>query len=62
MAADSILFIYFYHSRNTLTAKDLCLLQPLVFGAMIHRDEAFEAIFTQYMKIVTSKPPASAEL
>lgn len=36
--------------------------KPLVFGAMIHRDEAFEAIFTQYMKIVTSKPPASAEL
>ncbi|XP_017285426.1 GRAM domain-containing protein 4 isoform X2 [Kryptolebias marmoratus] len=37
--------------------------KPLVFGAMIHRDEAFETIFTQYMKIVTtSKPPASAEL
>ncbi|XP_076008189.1 GRAM domain-containing protein 4 isoform X4 [Genypterus blacodes] len=36
--------------------------KPLVFGAMIHRDEAFEAIFTQYMKIVTTtKPPASAE-
>jgi len=25
--------------------------QPMVFGAMIHRDEAFDAIFTQYMKI-----------
>lgn len=37
--------------------------KPLVFGAMIHRDEAFEAIFTQYMKIMTtSKPPSSAEL
>ncbi|XP_068163214.1 GRAM domain-containing protein 4 isoform X2 [Antennarius striatus] len=37
--------------------------KPLVFGAMIHRDEAFEAIFTQYMKIVTTtKPPTSAEL
>ncbi|KAG7497608.1 hypothetical protein JOB18_040772 [Solea senegalensis] len=37
--------------------------KPLVFGAMIHRDEAFEAIFTQYMKIMTSttKPAASAE-
>lgn len=36
--------------------------QPLVFGAMIHRDEAFEAIFTQYMKIMTTtKPPASTE-
>uniref|UniRef100_A0A8C7S7T2 GRAM domain containing 4 n=1 Tax=Oncorhynchus mykiss TaxID=8022 RepID=A0A8C7S7T2_ONCMY len=28
--------------------------KPLVFGAMIHRDEAFEAIFTQYMKITTT--------
>lgn len=28
---------------------------------MIHRDEAFEAIFTQYTKVVTtSKPPAAA--
>ncbi|XP_041833308.1 GRAM domain-containing protein 4 isoform X3 [Melanotaenia boesemani] len=37
--------------------------KPLVFGAMIHRDEAFETIFTQYMKIMTtSKPLASAEL
>uniref|UniRef100_A0A3Q2C709 GRAM domain containing 4a n=1 Tax=Cyprinodon variegatus TaxID=28743 RepID=A0A3Q2C709_CYPVA len=37
--------------------------KPLVFGAMIHRDEAFETIFTQYMKIVTtSKPPTSAEI
>ncbi|XP_039664491.1 GRAM domain-containing protein 4-like isoform X1 [Perca fluviatilis] len=27
--------------------------KPMVFGAMIHRDEAFDAIFTQYMKIVT---------
>uniref|UniRef100_A0A3Q2Y1X2 GRAM domain containing 4 n=1 Tax=Hippocampus comes TaxID=109280 RepID=A0A3Q2Y1X2_HIPCM len=35
--------------------------KPLVFGAMIHRDEAFEAIFTQYTKVVTtSKPPAAA--
>uniref|UniRef100_A0A671TPS4 GRAM domain containing 4 n=1 Tax=Sparus aurata TaxID=8175 RepID=A0A671TPS4_SPAAU len=34
--------------------------KPLVFGAMIHRDEAFEAIFTQYMKIMTTtKPPAT---
>ncbi|XP_036433252.1 GRAM domain-containing protein 4 isoform X1 [Colossoma macropomum] len=31
--------------------------KPLVFGAMIHRDEAFEAIFTQYMKIVTTGCP-----
>ena len=38
-------------------------LQPLVFGAMIHRDEAFEAIFTQYMKIMTTtKPPGNPEL
>lgn len=27
--------------------------KPMVFGAMMHRDEAFDAIFTQYMKIVT---------
>uniref|UniRef100_A0A8C7HI99 GRAM domain containing 4 n=1 Tax=Oncorhynchus kisutch TaxID=8019 RepID=A0A8C7HI99_ONCKI len=27
--------------------------KPLVFGAMIHRDEAFDAIFTQYMKMAT---------
>lgn len=31
--------------------------KPLVFGAMIHRDEAFEAIFTQYMKIMTTVSP-----
>ncbi|XP_030637940.1 GRAM domain-containing protein 4 [Chanos chanos] len=31
--------------------------KPLVFGAMIHRDEAFEAIFTQYMKIMTTSGP-----
>uniref|UniRef100_A0A8C5I1G8 GRAM domain-containing protein n=1 Tax=Gouania willdenowi TaxID=441366 RepID=A0A8C5I1G8_GOUWI len=37
--------------------------KPLVFGAMMHRDEAFEAIFTQYMKIMTTtNPPPSAEL
>ncbi|KAL4656772.1 GRAM domain-containing protein 4-like isoform X1 [Arapaima gigas] len=33
--------------------------KPLVFGAMIHRDEAFEAIFTQYTKIVTANNPES---
>ncbi|XP_075996209.1 GRAM domain-containing protein 4-like [Genypterus blacodes] len=26
--------------------------KPLVFGAMVHRDEAFEAIFSQYLKAV----------
>ncbi|XP_063072990.1 GRAM domain-containing protein 4 isoform X2 [Engraulis encrasicolus] len=31
--------------------------KPLVFGAMVHRDEAFEAIFTQYMKIMTTATP-----
>ncbi|CDQ84089.1 unnamed protein product [Oncorhynchus mykiss] len=38
--------------------------KPLVFGAMIHRDEAFEAIFTQYMKITTTsrQPLGSPEL
>ncbi|KAM6973729.1 GRAM domain-containing protein 4-like [Aplochiton taeniatus] len=33
--------------------------KPMVFGAMIHRDEAFEAIFTQYSKIVPT--PANPE-
>ncbi|KAM9672276.1 GRAM domain-containing protein 4 [Trichechus inunguis] len=28
--------------------------KPLVFGAMVHRDEAFEAIFSQYMKITSA--------
>uniref|UniRef100_A0A3Q3JJZ5 GRAM domain-containing protein n=1 Tax=Monopterus albus TaxID=43700 RepID=A0A3Q3JJZ5_MONAL len=27
--------------------------KPMVFGAMMHRDEAFDAISTQYMRIVT---------
>ncbi|TRY59250.1 hypothetical protein DNTS_026387 [Danionella cerebrum] len=31
--------------------------KPLVFGAMIHRDEAFETIFTQYMKIMSTSDP-----
>ncbi|XP_062317856.1 GRAM domain-containing protein 4-like isoform X8 [Osmerus eperlanus] len=35
--------------------------KPLVFGAMIHRDEAFEAIFTQYMKILTMGTANSPE-
>ncbi|KAJ8249857.1 hypothetical protein COCON_G00230730 [Conger conger] len=26
--------------------------KPLVFGAMVHRDEAFDAIYTQYLKIM----------
>ncbi|KAJ4938244.1 hypothetical protein JOQ06_002869 [Pogonophryne albipinna] len=28
--------------------------QPMVFGVMIHRDEAFDAIFNQYTKIVSA--------
>ncbi|KAM4618531.1 GRAM domain-containing protein 4 [Polymixia lowei] len=35
--------------------------KPLVFGAMIHRDEAFEAISTQYMKIVTMATATNPE-
>ncbi|XP_062403103.1 GRAM domain-containing protein 4 isoform X2 [Sardina pilchardus] len=35
--------------------------KPLVFGAMIHRDEAFEAIFTQYVKIVTTAGATNPE-
>ncbi|XP_007238129.2 GRAM domain-containing protein 4 isoform X3 [Astyanax mexicanus] len=30
--------------------------KPLVFGAMIHRDEAFDTIFTQYTKIIGATP------
>lgn len=28
--------------------------KPLVFGAMVHRDEAFETIFSQYVKITST--------
>ncbi|XP_053741469.1 GRAM domain-containing protein 4-like isoform X1 [Synchiropus splendidus] len=35
--------------------------KPMVFGAMIHRDEAFDAIFNQYMKVVTMTTAASPE-
>lgn len=30
------------------------LLQPMVFGAMMHRDEAFDAIYAQYLQISTT--------
>lgn len=33
----------------------------MVFGAMMHRDEAFEAIYTQYMKIVTKATAINPE-
>uniref|UniRef100_A0A3B4ZTN9 GRAM domain-containing protein 4-like n=1 Tax=Stegastes partitus TaxID=144197 RepID=A0A3B4ZTN9_9TELE len=35
--------------------------KPMVFGAMMHRDEAFDAIFTQYMKIVTMATATNPE-
>ncbi|XP_036962076.1 GRAM domain-containing protein 4-like isoform X2 [Acanthopagrus latus] len=35
--------------------------KPMVFGAMIHRDEAFEAIHTQYMKINTMATATNPE-
>ncbi|XP_071182574.1 GRAM domain-containing protein 4-like isoform X2 [Salvelinus alpinus] len=35
--------------------------RPLVFGAMIHRDEAFDAIFTQYTKKVTMTTATNPE-
>lgn len=53
-------------SHESLACMDsrLCLFapsrQPLVFGAMVHRDEAFETIFSQYMKI-TSAAAAGAD-
>lgn len=37
----------------------MSLAQPLVFGAMIHRDEAFDAIHTQYMKIINTTAPTT---
>eukprot|EP00071_Canis_lupus_P046435 XP_022279992.1 GRAM domain-containing protein 4-like [Canis lupus familiaris] len=33
--------------------------KPLVFGAMVHRDEAFETIFSQYMKITAAAASGS---
>ena len=33
--------------------------QPLVFGAMVHRDEAFETIFSQYLKITAAAASGS---
>ncbi|XP_042266734.1 GRAM domain-containing protein 4-like [Thunnus albacares] len=36
-------------------------LKPMVFGAMMHRDEAFDAIFTQYMKIVAMATATNPE-
>lgn len=33
--------------------------QPLVFGAMVHRDEAFETIFSQYVKITAAAASGS---
>ncbi|XP_068955422.1 GRAM domain-containing protein 4 [Petaurus breviceps papuanus] len=33
--------------------------KPLVFGAMVHRDEAFETIFSQYVKITSAAPSSS---
>lgn len=33
------------------------LWQPLVFGAMVHRDEAFETILSQYVKITAAAAP-----
>ena len=52
-----------YPLNQTNPSRPSRPVQPLVFGAMIHRDEAFEAIFTQYMKIMTTpKPPGNPEL
>ncbi|XP_036616749.1 GRAM domain-containing protein 4 isoform X2 [Trichosurus vulpecula] len=33
--------------------------KPLVFGAMVHRDEAFETIFSQYVKITSAAASSS---
>ncbi|XP_014104520.1 PREDICTED: GRAM domain-containing protein 4 isoform X2 [Pseudopodoces humilis] len=34
--------------------------KPLVFGAMVHRDEAFETIFNQYVKITSASPSSES--
>lgn len=46
--------------RHGLPPAPACSLrQPLVFGAMVHRDEAFETIFSQYMKITSAAAAGS---
>ncbi|KAM4572257.1 GRAM domain-containing protein 4-like [Odontesthes bonariensis] len=35
--------------------------KPMVFGAMIHRDEAFDAIFLQYTKVVSTAAAINPE-
>ncbi|PIO26680.1 hypothetical protein AB205_0128630, partial [Aquarana catesbeiana] len=55
-------YICFESSRSGSSKKnkiikltDITDIQkPLVFGAMVHRDEAFETIFTQYVKITST--------
>ncbi|KAM6937031.1 GRAM domain-containing protein 4-like [Xenentodon cancila] len=36
-------------------------LKPMVFGAMIHRDEAFDAIFSQYTRAISMATTTSPE-
>uniref|UniRef100_A0A3Q3NKU4 GRAM domain containing 4 n=1 Tax=Mastacembelus armatus TaxID=205130 RepID=A0A3Q3NKU4_9TELE len=36
-------------------------LKPMVFGAMVHRDEAFDAIFAQYTKVASMAAAAKPE-
>lgn len=54
-------FLSACHSTFVYLFLLLSLSQPLVFGAMIHRDEAFDAIFTQYMKKVTMTSATNPE-
>lgn len=39
----------------------IVLMQPMVFGAMMHRDEAFDAICAQYMQISTAAATITPE-
>ncbi|KAJ4938239.1 hypothetical protein JOQ06_002864 [Pogonophryne albipinna] len=41
---------YSPNTSNTESNEEV----PMVFGVMIHRDEAFNAIFNQYTKIVSA--------
>lgn len=40
--------------KLSFPSNPFLLRQPLVFGAMVHRDEAFETIFSQYVKITSA--------
>lgn len=46
-------------TKHSFPHNPFLLHQPLVFGAMVHRDEAFETIFSQYVKITSAAASGS---